>query len=51
MTEPEVPFEEKLASPEGTERTPRTSTSFCDPSGTCELAIDAKKRTTIVAAE
>jgi len=38
MTEPEAPVAEKLASPEGIERTPRTSISFFIESEVCDLA-------------
>ena len=46
MTEPEAPFEEKLASPEGTERTPRTSTSFLGRSVCGLTVVAANKRAT-----
>ena len=51
MTEPEVPFDEKLASPEGIERTPRTSTSFLSASEVCDFTLGAaiNMRTTIAA--
>ena len=48
ITEPTAPFDEKLASPEGTERTPRTSTSFGGRFVVCVLTIAAvSKRTTV----
>lgn len=49
MTEPEAPFAEKLASPEGIERTPRTSISFLGESEVCDFANAAamNKRTTV----
>ena len=46
MTEPEAPFEEKLASPEGIERTPRTSTSFLGRSVCGLTVVAANKRAT-----
>ena len=53
ISEPAVPLEEKLASPDGIETTPRTSTSFLGRSEACDFIVGTaiNMRTTVVAAD
>jgi hypothetical protein len=44
MTVPVFPFEEKLASPDGTDKTPRTSISFLGLVSWAEILTDVTNR-------